>query len=129
MSMRLLQVILFTTCLRRTHFLSLLPSFARCALERTMHNFGDRCLLSHHLLSQYQCSEQWTMWSPWSQVTDCVPTCGEGTQTRQRLRPCPDRPGTTQFDVQTFACQNDPGNWFLALKGQVVFSGCHCACS
>ena len=42
-------------------------------------------------------------------MSACVPVCGPGTQTRQRQRPCPDQPGVTQFDVQTFACEAEPG--------------------
>ncbi|GFR76763.1 thrombospondin-2 [Elysia marginata] len=69
------------------------------------------------------------MWSPWSQVTDCMPACGPGTQTRQRQRPCVNRPGVTQFDVQTFACQTDPvdgrgGEW----SEWAVTSNCQAYC-
>ncbi|KAK3787671.1 hypothetical protein RRG08_031901 [Elysia crispata] len=60
-------------------------------------------------LNSTECA-QWTMWSAWSQVSACVPVCGPGTQTRQRQRPCPDQPGVTQFDVQTFACEAEPVN-------------------
>ncbi|RUS85782.1 hypothetical protein EGW08_006496 [Elysia chlorotica] len=66
-------------------------------------------------LNSTECA-QWTSWSPWSQVSPCAPACGPGTQTRQRQRPCPDQPSVTQFDVQTFACENPPvdggpGEW------------------